>query len=99
MRKEIHEQKELEQVCMKEVANRSKMSEGTPPMISPLVDHLKYNSITNYADKILLGTAEPLPDIDEHTQLYFDQLKAVKGVFPEKLNQPPSPSIAGKSTN
>ena len=87
--KEIHEQKELEQVCMKEVSNRSRMSEGTPPMISPLVDLLKYNSITDYADKILLGTAELLPDIDEHTQLYLDQLKAVKGVLPEKAEPAP----------
>eukprot|EP00957_Ditylum_brightwellii_P095200 7250606-Ditylum_brightwellii.AAC.1 len=79
MTKDIHEQKKLEQVCVKEVANRSRMSEGTPPMISPLVDHLEYNSITNYADKILLGTTEPLPGINEHTQLYLDQLKAVKG--------------------
>eukprot|EP00957_Ditylum_brightwellii_P099347 7567925-Ditylum_brightwellii.AAC.1 len=38
----ITEQKELEKACMKEVYRRSLMSEETPPITSPLVDHLGY---------------------------------------------------------
>eukprot|EP00957_Ditylum_brightwellii_P132567 10109867-Ditylum_brightwellii.AAC.1 len=38
----ITEQKELEKACMKEVNRRSQMSKETPPMTSPLVNHLGY---------------------------------------------------------
>eukprot|EP00957_Ditylum_brightwellii_P193605 14743534-Ditylum_brightwellii.AAC.1 len=38
----ITKQKELEKACMKEVDCRSRMSEETPPMTGPLVNHLGY---------------------------------------------------------
>eukprot|EP00957_Ditylum_brightwellii_P116847 8912610-Ditylum_brightwellii.AAC.1 len=57
------------------------MSEETPPMTSPLVYHLGYTGITDYADKILQGTAQHLDEVDEYTQLYLDQLRAMDGIF------------------
>eukprot|EP00957_Ditylum_brightwellii_P038701 2925172-Ditylum_brightwellii.AAC.1 len=38
----ITKQKELEKACMKEVDCRSQISKETPPMTSPLVNHLGY---------------------------------------------------------
>ena len=70
----ITQQSKLEKECMKEVDRRSRMSEETPPMVSPLVDYLGYTGITDYADQILQGTTEKLDGIDEHTQAYLDQL-------------------------
>eukprot|EP00957_Ditylum_brightwellii_P134820 10279109-Ditylum_brightwellii.AAC.1 len=67
MIKEIHKQKELEHVCMKEVSNRSRLSEKMLLMASPLVDLLEYKSITECADEILLSTTNPLPETDKYT--------------------------------
>eukprot|EP00957_Ditylum_brightwellii_P100130 7630682-Ditylum_brightwellii.AAC.1 len=72
---------------MKEVDRRSGMSEETPPMVSPFVDYLGYTGITDDADMILQGTAEKLDGIDEYTQAYLEQLRAVDGVL-EDTAQP-----------
>eukprot|EP00957_Ditylum_brightwellii_P062096 4712701-Ditylum_brightwellii.AAC.1 len=80
---DLSEQKELEQACVEEVDSRSRMSEDTPPMVAPLVDLLGYSGITEKAGQILLGTLPPIAGIDEYTQLYIDQLRAVEGYLPE----------------
>eukprot|EP00957_Ditylum_brightwellii_P210043 15364506-Ditylum_brightwellii.AAC.2 len=74
---------------MEEIANRSRILENTPPMTLPVVDLLGYNSNTDYADRILLGTADPIFDIDENIQLYLDQLAAVKGALLEEAKSDP----------
>eukprot|EP00957_Ditylum_brightwellii_P114493 8729893-Ditylum_brightwellii.AAC.1 len=65
------------------------MSEETPPMVSPLVDYLGYTGITDYADKILQGTAEKLDGINEYTQAYLDQLRAVDRVLEDTVQPVP----------
>eukprot|EP00957_Ditylum_brightwellii_P063119 4791393-Ditylum_brightwellii.AAC.1 len=74
---------------MKEVDCRSWMSEETPPLTSPLVDHLGYTGITDYAGKILQGTAQHLDGVDKYTQLCLDQLRAVDGIFKKKVKPVP----------
>eukprot|EP00957_Ditylum_brightwellii_P201641 15326568-Ditylum_brightwellii.AAC.1 len=69
---------------MEEVAQRSRMSEESPPMQPPLIEFLEYNGITDYADQILTGTAPPVHGIDEYTQAYMNQLVSVKGVLPKQ---------------
>eukprot|EP00957_Ditylum_brightwellii_P068913 5230774-Ditylum_brightwellii.AAC.1 len=65
------------------------MSEETPPMTSPLVDHLGYTGITDYADEILQGTAQHLDGVDKYTQLYLDQFFAVDGIVETKAKPVP----------
>eukprot|EP00957_Ditylum_brightwellii_P154399 11749351-Ditylum_brightwellii.AAC.1 len=76
---EISEQKELERACIEEVNRRSRISEETPPMISPIIDLVGYTGVTDRADQILLGTSPKIPGIDKYTQLYIDQLRSVEG--------------------
>eukprot|EP00957_Ditylum_brightwellii_P007925 600219-Ditylum_brightwellii.AAC.1 len=58
-------------------------------MTSPLVNHLGYTGITDYADEILQGTAQHLDRVDEYTQLYLDQLWAVDGIVETKAEPVP----------
>eukprot|EP00957_Ditylum_brightwellii_P100169 7633808-Ditylum_brightwellii.AAC.1 len=67
------------------------MLEKSPPMTEPLVDLLGYSGITEKADQILLGTAPPIDSIDEYTQLYLDQLRAVNGCLPQPAEPVPFP--------
>eukprot|EP00957_Ditylum_brightwellii_P093160 7092939-Ditylum_brightwellii.AAC.1 len=71
---EITEKNALELACMVEVAQRSRMSEESPPMTAPRVYDLQYNGITQYGDDLLLGTAPDRAEIDPYTQAYLDQL-------------------------
>eukprot|EP00957_Ditylum_brightwellii_P090357 6880895-Ditylum_brightwellii.AAC.1 len=55
--KEINKKDDLKEGCMREVSNRSRMSETTPPMTYPLVDKLQYHGMIEYSDQVILGTA------------------------------------------
>eukprot|EP00957_Ditylum_brightwellii_P036807 2787651-Ditylum_brightwellii.AAC.1 len=65
---------------MEEVDGRSRMLEKSPPMTEPLVDLLGYSGITEKAD-----------GIDEYTQLYLEQLRAVDGCLPQPAEPVPFP--------
>eukprot|EP00957_Ditylum_brightwellii_P156687 11925880-Ditylum_brightwellii.AAC.1 len=77
------EQKELEKTCMEEVDGRSRMSEETPPMTTPIIDLLEYTGVTERTDQILLEPSPQIPGIDEYMQLYIDQLRSVEGCLPK----------------
>eukprot|EP00957_Ditylum_brightwellii_P047340 3596844-Ditylum_brightwellii.AAC.1 len=68
---------------MEEVDGRSRMSEESPPMNSPIIDLVGYTGVTDRADQILLGTSPNIPGIDKYNQLYIDQLRSVEGCLPE----------------
>eukprot|EP00957_Ditylum_brightwellii_P171350 13044174-Ditylum_brightwellii.AAC.1 len=72
------------------------MSEKSPPMMEPLVDLLGYSGLTEKADQILFGTAPPIDGIDEYTQLYLDQLRAVDGCLLEPAEPVPFPHYLGE---
>eukprot|EP00957_Ditylum_brightwellii_P045893 3480903-Ditylum_brightwellii.AAC.1 len=59
----------MEQECMKEVARRSRMSEQSPSMQSPLVEELQHHGMTSYGDGILQGIDEPITEPNKYTQL------------------------------
>eukprot|EP00957_Ditylum_brightwellii_P042457 3215157-Ditylum_brightwellii.AAC.1 len=65
-------------------------------MTEPLVDLLGYSGITKKADQILLGTAPPIDGIDEYTQLYLDQLRAVDWYLPQPAEPVPFPQHLGE---
>ena len=56
---------------MKEIGNKSRISENNPLIIIPLVNALKYNGITHYLDKLLLVTAPVIPLLYPHTKKFL----------------------------
>lgn len=82
-------QPEVVSVCIKEVGRGSRMSKDTHPMKEPLVKHLHYHGMTDYANDILLGTATPLFDPDDPVQKLLDQLEAVNGGPPSEAKPIP----------
>eukprot|EP00957_Ditylum_brightwellii_P209683 15362793-Ditylum_brightwellii.AAC.1 len=73
----VYRKDEVEKACMEEAERQSKMTEQSLPMIGPLVNHLYYLGATEYTDQALAGTAPHIPQLDEYTQLYLDQLKRI----------------------
>jgi hypothetical protein len=88
---EITEKSKLEEACMEEVGQRSRMSEDSPPMSHPLVDHLLYSGINTFSDDILLGKTQSFPEIDSYTEAYLKQLVSVSGYLPDKAEAIPFP--------
>ena len=68
---------------MDEVEKRSRMSQESPPMTMPLVEHLQYHGMTDFSNEVLMGRPPQVEGIDEATQCYLDQLRAVDGHLPE----------------
>eukprot|EP00957_Ditylum_brightwellii_P085224 6481110-Ditylum_brightwellii.AAC.1 len=67
---------------MDEVAKRSRLSEGSPPMVEPLVNLLQYSGTTAFTNQVLLGEAPQIEGVNEYTQLYLDQLVSINGLLP-----------------
>ena len=55
--REIKNRRELGEISTKEIYHHNRMSEKSPAMTPPLIEHVEYNSMEDYGDKILLGTA------------------------------------------
>ena len=53
---------------MKDIKKFSGMSEKSPAMKTPLVNHLKFDGMTKYGNYILLGTAEEIPNLEPYTK-------------------------------
>eukprot|EP00957_Ditylum_brightwellii_P187672 14290676-Ditylum_brightwellii.AAC.1 len=68
---------------MDKVAKRSKLSEGSSPMVEPLVNLLQYSGTTTFTNQVLLVEAPQIKGIHEYTQLYLDQLVSIKGLLPD----------------
>lgn len=80
--REVTDKAELEDVALHEFNRRFRMSEPSPGMQPPLVNHLNYNGMTDYGDALLLGKAPELEGLDEYTTTYLSQLRAVDGHLP-----------------
>ena len=65
------------------------MSENTTPIISPLVNLIKYSGITPFGDQILLGKAPDLPSLHNQTKIFLKQLREIKGDYQPR----PPPSL------
>eukprot|EP00957_Ditylum_brightwellii_P090470 6889541-Ditylum_brightwellii.AAC.1 len=72
---------------MDDVAKRSRLSEGFPPMVEPLVNLLQYSGTTTFTNEVLLGEAPQIKGINEYTQLYLDQLVSINGLLPDDPQQ------------
>ena len=62
---------------MKEIENRSKLSENTLAMMSPLVNKLSYNVIP-YGNQLIMVAAPELMNINTHIKRYLNHLTAVR---------------------
>ena len=62
------EKGELETIYMKDIKQRIRMSEKSPSMTIPLVNHLNFDIMAKYGNSILLGTSEEIPDLDLYTK-------------------------------
>ena len=55
-------------------------------MTPNLVEKLNLNDMTEYGDKLLLGTATDINNMDTHTQAYLHHLDAITKIIPGHLN-------------
>ena len=62
------------------------MSEKSPHMTPPLVNHLLYDGMTDYGNNILLGQAADIPHLDNYTKIYLQGLVALTRSLPNQAN-------------
>ena len=62
---------------MKEIDHWIIMSESSPDMTPPLVHRLNYNRMIKYGNKILLGKAKQIPELDP----YKKNLHKISSIF------------------
>ena len=74
---------------MKETYHRIRMSEKSPAMTPPLIQHLEYNSMIDYGDQILLGTAQKIPELEADTNNFLPELVSITGSLPDKAEPLP----------
>ena len=60
------------------------MSEKSPAMTYPLVNHLHFNGITDYGNEILLVQAADIPHLDIYTKRYLQELADLTHSIPNK---------------
>ena len=69
--REVEQKVELETISTIEIEQRGIMSENSPAMTYPLVNHLHFDGMADYGNDILLGQAADIPHLDNHTKIYL----------------------------
>jgi hypothetical protein len=70
----LTDQHEMEEACITKNLSRFLQSEGTPPMVEPLLSDLGYLADTPKAQAILNGTYNPPPSVDYYARLFLREL-------------------------
>ena len=74
-RRVVNDKEDIEQACIEENDSRFSQSEGTPPMMSPLIHDLGYLADTPEARAILDGTYIPAPETDQYAIMLLQAMK------------------------
>ena len=82
--RDIEQNVELETISMREIKQRSRISEKHLAMKSPLVNHLHFNGMAEYGNNILLGQTADTPHLDIHTKRYLQELAAITLSLPDQ---------------
>ena len=72
---------------MKEIGNKSRMSENTPLTTSPLMKNNKYNRITPFWNQLLLVTAPDITSLDQQIKRYLKQIQTILISLPSKATK------------
>ena len=54
------------------------MSEKSPTMTYPPVNHLHFDDMTDYGNDILLRQAADIPQLDNHTKSYLQEISTIR---------------------
>lgn len=72
---ELTTKEEIEKACVEEHHKKYLQTNNTPPMQPPLKELLGQYANTPFCEEILMGTAEFLPELDEYTIKFLQQLR------------------------
>ena len=62
------------------------MSEKSPAITTPLVNHLNFYDMNKYGNYILIGIAAGIPDLDTYTRQCLHQISTITLSLPENPN-------------
>ena len=79
-RRLVTDKNDIEDACIAENDSRFSQSEGTPPMIEPLLTDLGYLADTPEAAAILEGSYIPPPETDKYAILFLQELRMPENV-------------------
>lgn len=84
----VTDKEAMEEACIDENLSRFTQSEGTPPMMEPLLSDLGYLGDTTEADEILQGTYQPPAGTDYYAKLFLRELR-----MPDNVKLHPMPQM------
>ena len=82
--RDIEQKGEFETIYMREIEKYSRIYEKNPAMITPLVNHLHFDGMTQYGNDILLGIIADIPDLEPLTRSYINYISTTTPSLPDQ---------------
>ena len=80
--REVLKKGELETIYMREIEQRSRISEEKNSITSLLVNHLHFDGMNQYGNSILLGQAADTSHLEIHTKRYLQEIAPLTNSHP-----------------
>ena len=81
--REVEQKEGLVNIFMRDIEQRSRMSEKNLSMTTTLVKYLNFDGMTKYGNCILLGRVVGIYDIEPYTRRYLHQIASIKFSLPD----------------